>query len=175
MGHMTRNLRVLLIALFPVISFGQIKDVFGWGKVQWGMTISQAKLVLGRQASEPTAEEKEKFPDWPPRMAMRNVEFAEDVRGDAVLLSRKNSNLITAVHLNIGKFEDKSAKRELAFARLKDLLLSKYGSPKSEEPNELIWAFPSTVVKLWRIETGVGLGFVGVDYDAVDKKVSGRL
>jgi hypothetical protein len=44
---------MLVLAASSLIALGQVpKDVNGWGKIRWGMTVAQAKALYGAQARE---------------------------------------------------------------------------------------------------------------------------
>src|SRR5690348_4102180 len=75
---------VVCVSLFRLAAFGQIHDVNGWGKLKWGMTITQAKLALGKQASEPTAEQKQSS-TWPVRLAVNDLHLDDGINAIALI------------------------------------------------------------------------------------------
>lgn len=135
---------------------------------------NEAKAALGTHAKEPTDAQKQGS-TWPVRIAVDDIKLDDEIRGTALIETKPNSNFISAVRIEAAQFEDSAAHREYAFSKLKKLLTAKYGTPKSTTAEEVIWTFPSTSITLSRIESGVGLGFVTVFYEALDKKAMDAL
>lgn len=164
----------LSVVLFASMVWSQTGDVKGWNAIRWGMTVSQAKTALGSQAKDPTDEQKQGS-KWPIRIVVNDIKLDDEIRGTALIETKPDSNFISAVSIEAAQFEDSAAHREYAFSKLKKLLTAKYGTPKSATAEEVIWTFPSTSITLSRIESGVGLGFVTVFYEALDKKAMDAL
>ena len=161
------------------------KDVDGWNKIKWGMTVAQAKGALGDQASDPP--DADAAPALPSKKTKTNASREEgkpnvnDPLSDRILIhdfkigdmvttvairSENGSDVISGVEIRCGVafppgFKSPSPSEKDKFALIKQLLMEKYGAPISEEhhpPSEskAVWIFPSTsITLLWADTSGM--------------------
>ena len=149
--------KILAFAVLAVIGFGQTppKDVYGWGKVRWGMTLAQAKAALGPQAEDSTEESATKA-KYPERLVIDRVDIG-DVRMKASIGVDPSSNRIRQVLLNLwdGISRDPRGRdvRGDSYYTILTALKQKYGKPIGYEKdvqgdyivtNRASWIFPST-------------------------------
>jgi len=132
----------LLLILMAGTAFPQAKpqDVIGWGKIKWGMTITEARSVYPSATGDGTRE----------RLTLEPIQVGELLLNVSVS-GRTGSDRIARVELSS---MDGSFRR---FDRLKVLLMQKYGPPidestRLEDANTtvttLIWTFPSASILL---------------------------
>jgi hypothetical protein len=149
----------------------QPKDVDGWGKVKWGMTIAQAKVAYGSEAQAPDRENgSTKYVE---RLTLRNLKVG-DIRMRVAIETLPGSDRIAEVALSL---ED--GQRISPYLTLKNSLTQKYGRPSHEERSQrenvvslsAAWIFPSTVISLLWLETkDVDFRELVLQYTATDKK-----
>jgi hypothetical protein len=152
-------------------------DTNGWGKVRWGMTVAEAKAALGDDAVVSTVVPGPNF-TLIDRLTIKNVKIG-DITASASIQTGRNSEVVCAVTINAAEMRDLASSRARTFDSLKRLLIEKYGAPKSEDRKPTgrgvemaaIWTLPSTSITLrWYEIPGSDLGFVTIEYRAVDKK-----
>jgi hypothetical protein len=167
------------IALLISLSVcAQTKDIDGWGKVKWGMTVEQAKAAYGTEAEDSRVEPGPNF-TFIDRVELPNVKIG-DLEMKASLQTPKGSDQIKQVTISLrADMQSPAFVRSIAFDRLKPLLIEKYGAPTNEdrttEGNNIIkkalWSLPSTTISLiWSESNRFQLGYVALMYKAVDKK-----
>ncbi len=182
---MNQNLfRLIGVLSLTAVAFCQPKDVEGWSKIKWGMTVAESREAIGKQVSDPT--------DAPgPNFVLINKFIVNDVKiGDivakAAVQTARNSDVVSAVTIEAAGLDETPGKRADTFSTLKRLLIEKYGTPKNEDRKQdgrgdtdstLLWIFPSTsITLLWSESSGrYGIGYVTIRYKAVDKKSSDLL
>jgi hypothetical protein len=159
-------LRVCAVALpmvcFVLASCSRLKrpelfDVMGCGEIKWGMTLSQAKTLLGSRAQVTTDPQSGK-----------TLETVKMMVGDTELSgfvsTKAESDRISGVHLIYKAELPVEEVKQEKFKGLKDILIKQYGPPSKElsETSERLcfWGFPSGNVVL---TTTVG-GLVGLSY-----------
>src|ERR1700682_4726832 len=130
----TKILAVLLFLTLAGNSFGQTKpkDVEGWSKIKWGMSVSEAKEAFGELASDSTiiAGPNFKLID---RLTVRDVRIG-DILATASIQTARNSDVVTAVRVDAdGPINGSARKRSDAFSTLKGPLLEKYGTPQNDD------------------------------------------
>lgn len=170
--------RLPVLSLIGLIAFGQPRDVEGWGKIKWGMTVSDIMSVFGRQASVST-DSVPTSSALVPKLIIKDVRIGE-IGAKAVVLTAKGSDRVQAVEVEATDITETPAKTASVFSTLKELLIEKYGTPIKEEAKiaefgitrtSALWVFPSTSITLLRNNTDdYGIGFVTILYKAVDKK-----
>jgi len=155
-------------------------DVKGWGKIEWGMTVQQAKTAYGAQA-EDSSLEPAPAPYPIDRFTVRGIQIAE-FRAIAYVQTKRDSDKVSSVVVEIGSQQDGPRVRSAHFDTAKKLLIEKYGQPKSEDRkldgdrvnSQVIWTFPSTSITLQWVEqqgqAAFPLGYARINYEAVDKK-----
>lgn len=158
------------------------KDVEGWGKIKWGMTIAQAKAAYGtglKTASDHPATTKTSGTDT-------TVLFIDDLKVgeipvDASIETFASSDRIARATLSL---QDGYSKRGFAYEQLRNLLSQKYGPMTRHEndkasrvtTNSAAWVFPSTVITLQWVEVdSIDFGVLRIVYESTDKKALGVL
>lgn len=159
-------------------------DVTGWNKIQWGMTVAQAKRRFGADAAEPGDEYKGSVGTrYPVRLIINNLDIG-GLPCTATIETDRDTDSIASVTLKPGKaFQEHPQLRTSAFDQLKELLIQKYGKPKIDDVRQengnvnskILWSFPSTIIELYRSEGSYDLGYVLLTYHAVDKKALNAL
>ena len=157
------------------------KDVYGWRKVTWGMTVADAKAAFGDQASDP-AETPLPAGVLFVQFIVKDVKFG-DINTKAAIETKVGSNLVSAVEIFAADWMEHPTDRATdgaKFTTLKALLIEKYGAPKNqgsttddiELGRTVDWIFPSTSISLRWSEASAAkyTGNVTISYHAVDKK-----
>lgn len=164
-----------LVAIAVALS-GQLKpkDVDGWDKIKWGMTIAQARSAYGIEAQ---AESQD---NWT-LLDLKPVKAAGVEMGVQVG-ARQGSQKISLVRL--WSFFGLPSSAPLAgpqdFDTLKTMAIQKYGVPANEEVKRgenfrllktVLWTFPSTsiVLTLEQSASLPNLGNIFLEYAEVDK------
>jgi hypothetical protein len=152
-------------------------DVIGWNKVTWRMTVVQAKrLFTVEDITEPEGELTQGR--YPVRFVVNNIDIG-GIPCSASIETDRNTDSIAGVALKPAKdFQELPQLRASAFAKLKELLIQKYGKPKSDDQrqengdinSQVLWSFPATTIELYRSEGRYDLGYVLLMYHAVDKQ-----
>jgi hypothetical protein len=177
---MKTAVRLGTLIAFSVALFGQAppKDVNGWDKIKWGMTVAQARTLYGAQVQESNGDGTST--DYTERLVIPSLAIGDAKMKVSISIDTK-SKLIKEVSFAPA---DQSITRDVAYAHLKDLLTQKYGRPISEEkePGEetvsssAMWTFPSTVIRLYLIEAKrIAFSILGLSYTATDKKSLDKL
>lgn len=164
------------------------KDIAGWGKLTWSMQPTQAKALY----ADHTVQVGLKIGDItvPDMVVIKDVDI-DGMPVDVHLQFDKKTNNLIIITLDpglkykpapTGELAAMPMEREMAFGHFKTLLIGKYGAPANEErkptydllnhPNgtqtTLMWAFPSTTIKLEWDEERFSVG-VTVRYYAATK------
>ena len=177
---MKRRLIAFLTLVTAVAVCQPPKDVDGWNKIKWGMTVKQAKSALGDQAIEDAPLPNSPDTLFVDRLIVKGLQIG-NIAAPATVMSKRGSDLVS--HLNItcdvsmeGGLE---AIRADTFSHLKALLIEKYGKPKNEDrkpgilaseiDTTVLWIFPATSITLLWSESPT-LGFVTIRYKPIDKK-----
>jgi hypothetical protein len=166
-------LGVLVACAIATLGQESPKDVKGWGKVKWDMTVTQAK------ESYPDAKPSERKEEGPTVGYVEKLVIKDFALGDLSMKvsieTRPKSDLVKAVSLEPGCQERISCTANLGgtYSHLKDSLTQKYGQPTDQEKDRdgassATWTFRSTVIKLVLVE-GV-VSFLFLNYVATDVK-----
>jgi hypothetical protein len=168
--------RLAAVAALAVALYGQPrpKDVDGWDKIRWGMTIAEARAAYGID-TQPESDDNWTLLKLNP-VKIGGVEMGVQVG------ARQGTGKITLVRL--WSYFGLSSSAPLAgpqdFDTLKTTLIQKYGQPANEEAKRgenfrliktVLWTFPSTSI-LMTIEQSSSLPNLGniiLDYTATDK------
>ena len=161
------------------------KDIDGWGKIKWGMTVAQAKAAYGPEAHESAGTDTEH--GYAKKLAFEGLRIVGDLelRG-SVQTATVPSDQIKEVTLSILE-SNATAKggatvRRKAYNTLTDVLIQKYGTPAYRDEHQsrdggpttfsTTWILPSTVIRLDRFEAGgsTEYGTLDLRYTATDKK-----
>jgi hypothetical protein len=160
-------------------AIAQPKDVDGWGGVMWRMTIDDAKAILAQTYSVRQAKEND-----PPEFVLiiDEIEIGEGLKAKAILDTDKDQQIIAITLRPAGTGGSNTATersgRGAKFEIFKELLIRKYGTPKSQdtileppddmelrlhllrpqdhgEKRRVLWTFPSTSINLYWSEPAV--------------------
>ena len=162
--------RLGILAALAVTLYGQPKDVSGWDKIRWGMTIAEARAAYDIHT------ETENKDSWTllylNPVKMGGVEMGVQIGADAG--DKSDRDKITTVRLwsffGLPSSAPLSGSRD--FDTLKTTLIQNYGHPADEqmkrgENNRIIktvlWTFPSTSILL-SLEQSALLPNVGTIY-----------
>jgi len=164
-----------LIALSVALSAQpKTKDVDGWDKIKWGMTIAQARFAYAVEA-QPESKDNWTLLDLKP-VKIGAIEMGVQVG------ARQGSQKISLVRM--WSFFGLPSSAPLAgpqdFDTLKTMLIQKYGPPANEEVKRgenfrllksVLWTFPSTsiVLRLEQSSSLPNLGNIFLEYAEVDK------
>jgi len=145
--------RLAALATLAVALYAQPvpKDVDGWEKIKWGMTMAEARSAYRVEA------QPESNADWTllnlSPVKMSNIEMGVQVG------ARHGADKITLVRLwsYFGLSSSQPSAGPQDFDTLKTMLIQKYGSAASEETKRgenfrllksVLWTFPSTSILL---------------------------
>jgi hypothetical protein len=162
-----KALRICLAGMFAVTlsAQSQPRDVEGWGKIHWGMTIAEAS-----QAYVIDRHEDNEF--WSQLIAQPVT--IGDITMRVSIGAKHGSEQISRVRLSTN-FRGKNAADD--FDTLKTQLIQKYGPPIDGETRTegtdgirtFLWTFPSTSIRLTVTQGTNGQGRIEVEYNATDK------
>jgi hypothetical protein len=143
------------------------KDVDGWDKIKWGMTLEEARDAYGVTAP---FWENERWTS----LVLDPVKIGDmEMSGGAD--AKHGTHKVSQVGFSLGFDKPGYAG---GFDTLKTLLIQKYGPPVSEEKTtgyghwvkRALWTFPSTSIVL-----EVEPAFISLQYKATDKKALDKL
>src|ERR1039458_8086439 len=172
-------LGVLVACAIATVGQERPKDVKGWGKIKWGMTVDQAKKAY---ADAKTGDGKTVglltcyVACYVEKLAIDSLSVGDTIM-QASFETSVDSDLIEAVslHMSLGNGMD-------TYAHLKDSLIQKYGLPTNQEKDQISmsngsetliprfsvkWIFPSTTIQLNMIGTE-RTAYLSVNYTAAD-------
>jgi hypothetical protein len=169
-------IRVGVLAGLAIILCGQTqpKDVDGWDKIKWGMTIAEARSVYSIE-KQPESNE-----DWT-LLTLNPVKIGSVEMGVQVG-ARHGSEKITSVRLwsyfGLPSSPPKAGSGD--FDTLRTLLIEKYGDPTKEETQRgenfrllktVLWTLPSTSIQMTLEQSAAipNVGTILVDYSAADQ------
>jgi hypothetical protein len=159
---MKTAVRLYLAGVFAITLLGQApRDVPGWGKIRWGMSIADANqaYVINRH------EDNEVWSE----LIAEPIEFY-DFKLRVAIGARHGSEQISRVRLWTNATQE--------FDTLKTLLIQKYGPPiDGETRNEgadtvrtFLWTFPSTSIRMTLSEDQKNQGRIDLEYLATDRQ-----
>jgi len=161
------------VAVFAVTLLGQAppRDVDGWGKIRWGMTIADVSQVYTIDRHEEN--------DFMLRLITQPIDVG-DISMKVSFGAKHGSEQISNVRLwlNFGLKDSAPTASARDFDTLKTLLVQKYGPPVTEDSKAegaertrtFLWTFPSTSILLTLTQNQNDTGRVEVDYTATDRK-----
>jgi hypothetical protein len=167
-----KSLRLCAVALFAVALSGQAqpRDIDGWGKIHWGMTIADASqaYVIDRHEDNESWSQLIATPVQIGDLLMR-LSFG----------AKHGSEQISRVRLwmNFGGRNSAANASPADFDTLKTQLIQKYGPPIDGETRTegtdaiktFLWTFPSTSIRLTLTQAQGSQGRIDLEYDATDK------
>jgi hypothetical protein len=167
-----------LLLLTAAATFCQPKDVGGWTRIRWGMTVAEAREAFSGQVSDPRVA-------TPPDAILVDRFIITDLHigrivAEAAVGTERDSNQVVAVRIRAAGPIASPRERSDTFSALKQLLIVKYRTPQNEDQSpdgsgstdsRVFWVFPSTSITLWWNERTNGEhGFVAIRYEALDRK-----
>jgi hypothetical protein len=171
--------RLGTLAALAVLLHGQPKpkDVDGWDKIKWGMTIAEARSIYAIE-TQPESDE-----NWT-LLNLKPVKIG-DIEMGVQVGARHGSEKITSVRLwsyfGLPTSAPRAGPRD--FDTLRTVSIQKYGAPANEEEKRgenfrllktILWKFPSTSI-LMALEQSASLpnlGNIFLDFTATDKRSS---
>jgi hypothetical protein len=153
-------IRLCLAALCAITLLGQTppRDVDGWDKIRWGMTIADASQAY-------VIDRHEDNDRWSQIIAQPVV--VGDITMRVSIAAKHGSARVSRVRLSTNSGTED-------FDTLKTQLIQKYGPPIDGETRTegtdtirtFLWTFPSTSIRLTLRQ---GQGRIEVEYNATDK------
>lgn len=163
---MRTAVRLCLAGVFAITLLGQAppRDVEGWGKIRWGMSVADAgqAYVINRH------EDNELWSE----LIAEPVEFY-DFRLRVAIGARHGADQISRVRL----WDNSAGSQE--FDTIKTLLIQKYGPPVDGESRSegadavrtFLWTFPSTSIRLTHTrQDQKSQGRIDLEYLATDQR-----
>ena len=157
--------------VFAVALLGQTRDVDGWGKIKWGMTLAAARQAY-------VIDRNEDNNIWT-QLVAQPVDVG-DLTMKVSIGARHGSDQVSRVRLwmNFGLGDSAPSASAKDFDTLKILLIRKYGPPVdgdtktdgTDAVRTLLWVFPSTSITLTLSQAPKGGGRIELDYLATDPK-----
>jgi hypothetical protein len=176
------QLQVCAALALAGIAQGQTKptDVGGWGKVKWGMTLTEAKAAYGPALHDLVAPSQRSSEHSIERLEVDGLSVG-DISMHASLFTEPGSDRIKEANLQVPDIH----KANGAFQVLLDAMTQKYGKPTRQDSTvdpgtgntkTATWIFPSTVIRLDDMHfDAVESDIVNLDYSAVNKKAQDAL
>jgi hypothetical protein len=171
-GHFA--VRFSALAVLAVALYGQPKDVDGWDKIRWGMTIAEVRSAYHID-TQPESNDNWTLLKLNP-VKMGGIELGVQVA------ARQSSSKITSVRLwsYFGLPSSPPSAGPQDFETLRTTLIQKYGRPTNEEAKRgenfrliktVSWNFPSTSILLTLEQSASlpNLGNIDLDYAATAK------
>lgn len=130
----------------PLVMGQPPKDVDGWGKVKWGMSVVQARTAYGNEIRYDV-----RLHDGLIGLRLNNVKVGTLEMGALLQVSGERINGAELSIIGISGSE-----RDNAYNNLKAMLIDKYGAATIDDPKtRTIWVFPSTLITLDTQRTAV--------------------
>jgi hypothetical protein len=160
--------------LFAALAIPQPKDVDGWDKIHWGMTIANARAAFKSDAQPETKD------DW--TLLQLPASHIGDIRMGVQVAARRGSDKIASVRLwsFFGVPEAAPTAGPGDFDALRSALIKQYGPPAAEETRHgenfrllksVRWTFPSTTIALSTEQSSSipDIGNIYLEYTATAK------
>jgi hypothetical protein len=169
-----RNAHLMCVAAVLAITLpGQTppRDVDGWGKIKWGMTLADVSRVYEIDRHEDN--------DFWTQLISQPVDIG-DITMKVSFGAKHGSEQVSKVHLwmTFGRRDSAPTASAKDFDTLKTLLIQKYGSPAdggtetdgTDRIRTFLWTFPSTSILLTLTQGQNAMGRIDLEYAATDKK-----
>jgi hypothetical protein len=169
-----RAARFALLVLLALALYGQPKDVNGWDKIRWGMTIAEARSAYAVDTQPEINDDWTMLKLIPVKMG--GLEVGVQVG------ARSGAKAITMVRLwsYFGLANSAPGASAQDFDALRAVLIQKYGDPAKEEMKRgenfrliktVLWTFPSTsiLMTLEQSSSLPNLGNIIIDFAATVK------
>jgi hypothetical protein len=165
--------RLAVLGALAVASFGQTtpKDVDGWDKIKWGMTMAEVRAAYHIDAKPESKD------DW--MLLQLNPVKMSGVQMGVQAGARQDNAKISSVRLwsHFGLSDSPPGAGAQDFDTLRTMLIQKYGQPANEETKRgenfrliktVSWIFPSTriLMTLEQSSSIPNLGNIDIDYTA---------
>src|SRR5579859_6885885 len=167
-------LRLAALAALTVAVYGQPKDVQGWDKIQWGMTLAQARSAYSVDT------QPESIDGW--TLLKLNPVKMSGVEMGVQAGAKAGSEKITMVRLwsYFGLATSAPTAGAQDFDTLRTVLIQKYGNPAGEETRHgenfriirsVRWAFPSTSIAMTLEQSSSipNIGNITLDFTATNQ------
>jgi hypothetical protein len=143
---------LVFLLLLCIVTLSQTKDVTGWNKSYWGMTITEIDSVFKNQI---ITKEKNEFNESYSNREIQNLEISSDKYRVIFIMNKKTDKLIG---VTITPMQKDAEGLKWNFNSLDQMLVDKYGQPsfKYESPitdrniveSKYVWNFKSTIITL---------------------------
>ncbi len=153
-------------------------DVVGWGKIKWGMRISQVRAIYGSQVADPEGENP--YTDnLVERLIIKSL-MVGDTEMKVSIAASSGTDRVILVSLSPTTVLPSEAASGRSYEDLKTSLIRKYGPPSSTKTTErsgvnstnVKWIFPSTEITLsWIVMPDLKRGLLDLTYSAADKRM----
>lgn len=159
------------------------RDVNGWDKIRWGMTLDQAAALynVSKANKEPGKDDWTllKLPPITIAGTSMNVEVAARLNKISQVtldLHDPVKQMMASLNRELDRLKGQAIPPEDAedtdapemFEKLKVLLIQKYGHPTEDKDQTLLWVFPSSSISL-ELDVSERLSNVLVIYKAKEK------
>jgi hypothetical protein len=168
------GVRFCTLFVVAVALYGQPKDVDGWDKIRWGMTMAQVKSTYSVD-SQPESQQ-----GW--ALLKLNPIKLDGVEMGVQAGARDGSQRITMVRLwsYFGLATSPPSAGAQDYDTLRTNLIQKYGDPANEETRHgenfrlirtVRWAFPSTSIQMTIEQSSSipNIGNITLDYTATNQ------
>jgi hypothetical protein len=160
----------LIVALAGVALLGQTKpkDVDGWDKIKWGMTIEEVRAIYN-------AKEQPEVNEYWTLQKLGSVKIS-DIDMNVYAMAKHGSEHIVRVKLERDLHGQQGPSATYNFDTLKTLLIQKYGLFVSDETKkefggsarEVRWMFPSASILLTLNNIALTVDYIATDKKALD-------
>lgn len=150
------------------------KDVDGWDKIKWGMTIAQARAVYAAQSQPETKD------NW--TLLQLNPVNLRGIKMGVEVGARQGEDKVSLVRLwsFFGVPDSAPSAGPQDFDTLRTMLIAQYGPPANEEERRgenfrlmksVLWKFPSTsiLMSLEQSSSLPNLGNIYLEYTATSQ------
>ncbi len=169
-----RVVRLAALLALAVALYSQPKDVQGWDKIRWSMTMAEVGSTYGVEA-KPESKDNWTLLDLHP-VKMGDVKLGVQVGAS------QGSDKVTLVRLwsTFGMASSAPSAGQQDFDTLRGLLIQKYGHPDNEETQRgenfrsiktVVWKFQSTsiLLSLEQSSSIPNIGNIYLDYTAAGR------
>lgn len=155
---MKRAAATIAILLAPMALGQKPKDVDGWGKIKWNMTVGEAKAAVGSG-----------------KVHIGDIKLFVTLAAAETEPDRYNALTKPVRKIALSEIASEAARSRNDFDTLKRLLMQKYGAPNTDDERKPVesvamWVFPSTTITLTFRVVKFGLGHLQLKYEPTDRK-----
>ena len=136
---------LLFVACSNALSQSDPKNINGYGKATWGMTVDEV------QKAEPSCEKPKEDMNYDKAgydglLVKSGIDIGSS-KFDVIFCFGKNGQKLVSVHLN-GLEKRFPSVNERIFISLEQLLTEKYGTPSFKAEMRVSWKLPKTTIEL---------------------------